>query len=62
MPLRLLKRGQWADVKVKISGGALDGKTAGVLLKVEELNGDLSKVRLFHTSVARANASWVWME
>jgi 2',3'-cyclic-nucleotide 2'-phosphodiesterase (5'-nucleotidase family) len=58
-----LKRSQWADVKVKIVGGALDGKTAGVLLKVEELTGDLSKVRLFHTSVARANASWVgWSE
>jgi 2',3'-cyclic-nucleotide 2'-phosphodiesterase (5'-nucleotidase family) len=53
-----LKRGQWADVKVKIVGGALDGKTAGLLLKVEELTGDLSKVRLFHTSVGRANASW----
>jgi 2',3'-cyclic-nucleotide 2'-phosphodiesterase (5'-nucleotidase family) len=61
--IAILKRGQWADVKVKISGGALDGKTAGVLLKVEELTGDLSKVRLFHTSVARANASWVgWSE
>jgi 2',3'-cyclic-nucleotide 2'-phosphodiesterase (5'-nucleotidase family) len=59
----VMKRGQWADVKVTISGGALNGMTAGVLLKVEELTGDLSKVRLFHTSVARANASWVgWSE
>ncbi len=54
-----LKRGQWADVKVTISGGALNGKTAGMLVKVEELSPDLSKVRLFHTSVARANASWL---
>jgi 2',3'-cyclic-nucleotide 2'-phosphodiesterase (5'-nucleotidase family) len=53
-----LGRGEWADVKVKIVGGALDGKTAGFLVKVEELSRDLSKVRLFHTSVARANASW----
>ncbi|MBI5351721.1 MAG: 5'-nucleotidase C-terminal domain-containing protein [Chloroflexi bacterium] len=53
-----LKRGQWGDVKVKIVGGALDGKTAGMLLKVEELTSDLSKVRLYHTSVARANATW----
>jgi 2',3'-cyclic-nucleotide 2'-phosphodiesterase (5'-nucleotidase family) len=53
-----LKKGQWADVKVKISGGALDGKTAGMLVKVEELTKDLSRVRLFHTSVSRAIASW----
>jgi 2',3'-cyclic-nucleotide 2'-phosphodiesterase (5'-nucleotidase family) len=53
-----LKRGQLADIKVKVVGGSLDGLTAGFLLKVEELTGDLSKVRLFHTSVARANATW----
>jgi 2',3'-cyclic-nucleotide 2'-phosphodiesterase (5'-nucleotidase family) len=54
----ILKQGQWADVKVSISGGALDGKTGGMLVKVEELAKDLSHVRLFHTSVTRANASW----
>jgi 2',3'-cyclic-nucleotide 2'-phosphodiesterase (5'-nucleotidase family) len=53
-----LAQGQWADVKVTISGGALDGKTAGMLVKVEELSGDLSRVRLFHTSVSRATATW----
>ena len=53
-----LRKGQWADVKVKIAGGAFDGKTAGLLVKVEELTADLSKVRLFHTSVARAIATW----
>ena len=58
-----LVRGGWADVKVKIVGGALNGLTAGMLVKVEELKGDLSQVRLFHTSVTRANASWVgWSE
>ncbi len=58
-----LGRGQWGDVKVKVSGGALNGLTAGMLVKVEELAGNLSKVRLFHTSVTRANASWVgWSE
>ena len=30
--------GEWADVKVKISGGALDGKTAGMLVRVEEMS------------------------
>ena len=54
----ILKKGQWADVKVKIQGGTLDGQTAGMLIKVEELNADLSRVRLFHTSVSRAQATW----
>jgi 2',3'-cyclic-nucleotide 2'-phosphodiesterase (5'-nucleotidase family) len=53
-----LAKGQWADVKVQIIGGTLAGKTAGMLVKIEELAGDLSKVRLFHTSVTRSNASW----
>ena len=51
-------KGEWADVKVKIAGGALAGLTAGMLVKVEELTPDLSRVRLFHTSVSRAIASW----
>jgi hypothetical protein len=53
-----LAEGEWADVKVKIQGGALDGQTAGMLVKVEELAPDLSRVRLFHTSVSRAIATW----
>ena len=53
-----LRAGQWADVKVKIVGGASAGLTAGMLLKVETLSSTLSQVRLFHTSVSRANASW----
>ncbi len=53
-----LAEGQWADVKVTIQGGSLAGKTAGMLVKVETLSPDLSRVRLFHTSVARANATW----
>ena len=53
-----LGKGQTADVKVAIVGGPLAGQTAGMLVKVEELTGDLSRVRLFHTSVSRANASW----
>jgi 2',3'-cyclic-nucleotide 2'-phosphodiesterase (5'-nucleotidase family) len=53
-----LKKGQWADVKVKIADGPSAGLTAGMLVKVEELTPDLSRVRLFHTSVSRAIASW----
>ena len=48
----------FADVKVKIVGGASEGKTAAFLVKVERLASDLSQVRLFHTSVTRAFASW----
>lgn len=53
-----LRQGEWADVKVTVQGGALAGKTAGMLVKVETLAPDLSRVRLFHTSVTRAIASW----
>ncbi len=53
-----LRQGETADVKVKIVGGALEGKTAGFLVKVEVLSSDLSRVRLFHTSVSRAIATW----
>jgi 2',3'-cyclic-nucleotide 2'-phosphodiesterase (5'-nucleotidase family)/predicted AlkP superfamily pyrophosphatase or phosphodiesterase len=53
-----LRAGQWADVKVHIVGGASEGLTAGFLVKVETLAKDLSQVRLFHTSVARAIATW----
>lgn len=53
-----LREGEWADVKVKVVGGALEGKTAAMLVKVERLTSDLGQVRLFHTSVTRANATW----
>jgi 2',3'-cyclic-nucleotide 2'-phosphodiesterase (5'-nucleotidase family) len=56
-----LREGEWADVKVTISSSATDplnGKTGAMLVKVERLAGDLSKVRLFHTSVTRAIATW----
>jgi 2',3'-cyclic-nucleotide 2'-phosphodiesterase (5'-nucleotidase family)/predicted AlkP superfamily phosphohydrolase/phosphomutase len=56
-----LREGEWADVKVTIDSSPTDplnGKGGGFLIKVERLAGDLSEVRLFHTSVTRANASW----
>jgi len=56
-----LKEGELADVKVKLNLGAsnpLDGHTGAMLVKVERLDSDLSHVRLFHTSVTRAIASW----
>ena len=54
----ILREGEWADVKVTVQGGALNGLTAGMLVRVEELTPNLSRVRLFHTSVSRAIASW----
>jgi 2',3'-cyclic-nucleotide 2'-phosphodiesterase (5'-nucleotidase family) len=53
-----LTKGEWGDVKVKIVGGTYAGLTAGFLVKVEELTPDLSMVRLFHSSAARAIAKW----
>ncbi|HEX2363296.1 MAG TPA: 5'-nucleotidase C-terminal domain-containing protein [Jiangellaceae bacterium] len=58
-----LAEGQLADVKVTIDRETdppdpLNGLTAGMLVKVEELSADASQVRLFHTSVTRANATW----
>lgn len=53
-----ITRGQWADVKVKIVGGSLEGQTAGMIIKIEEMTPKLDRVRLFHSSVARANATW----
>jgi 2',3'-cyclic-nucleotide 2'-phosphodiesterase (5'-nucleotidase family) len=59
----ILMEGEWADVKVQIVGGSMAGLTAGMLVKVERLAPDLSQVRLFHTSVTRALASWPgWSE
>ncbi len=54
----VLAKGEWADVKVTIQGGTQNGLTAGMLIRVEELTANLSRVRLFHTSVSRAIASW----
>lgn len=59
-----LAEGEWAEMKVTIIGGSLDGKTGGFLFKVESLdttmgNGPKTPIyRLFHTSVTRANAVW----
>ena len=54
-----LEEGEWADVKVKLqTTDALNGKTGAFLVKVERLDSDLSHVRLFHTSVTRAIATW----
>jgi 2',3'-cyclic-nucleotide 2'-phosphodiesterase (5'-nucleotidase family) len=53
-----LAQGQWADEKVALASGPLAGKTAGFYMKLVDLEPDLSKFRLYFTSVQRANASY----
>ena len=52
-----IAEGEWADVG-HVQGGAARRRTGAFLVKVERLAGDLSEVRLFHTSVTRAIATW----
>ncbi len=52
-----LAEGDWADVKVTLTGGRA-GQTAGFYLKAVEIAPDLSQFRIYFTSIARANASY----
>jgi hypothetical protein len=52
-----LTTGQWQDIKVTLTG-ARAGQAAGFYVKLIELAPDLSKMRLYFTSIARANASY----
>jgi predicted AlkP superfamily phosphohydrolase/phosphomutase len=52
-----LAQGEWEDVKVTLSGG-FDGKTGGFYVKAIEIAPDLSKFRLYFTSIARVNATY----
>lgn len=45
-----LARGQWADIKVTLTG-ARAGQTAGFYVKIIDLAPDLSRFRLYFTSV-----------
>ncbi|MBM2823054.1 MAG: hypothetical protein HW413_1800 [Thermoleophilia bacterium] len=53
-----LAAGQWGDSKVVLNAGSSSGKTAGFLVKVIDLNADLSKLRIYFTSLTRANATY----
>ena len=52
-----LSAGEWADVKVTLTG-ARAGQTAGFYLKAIEIAPNLSAFRVYFTSIARANASY----
>jgi len=49
----VLKRGNLYEVKVRL----LDGRTAGFYLKVIDLSPDLTRFRLYFTSISRVNAN-----
>ena len=51
-----LAAGEWADIKVTLTG-ARAGQTAGFYLKAIDIAPDLSKFRVYFTSIARAIAS-----
>jgi 2',3'-cyclic-nucleotide 2'-phosphodiesterase (5'-nucleotidase family)/predicted AlkP superfamily phosphohydrolase/phosphomutase len=52
-----LRADRWSEVKVTLAG-ARAGQTAGFYLKSIEIAPDLSKFRLYYTSIARVNASY----
>ena len=52
-----LAEGEWADIKVTLAG-ARAGQTAGFYAKAIEIAPDLSKFRVYFTSIARPNASY----
>jgi hypothetical protein len=52
-----LGRKDWADIKVTLTG-ARTGQTAGFYIKAIEIAADLSKFRIYFTSIARANATY----
>jgi 2',3'-cyclic-nucleotide 2'-phosphodiesterase (5'-nucleotidase family)/predicted AlkP superfamily phosphohydrolase/phosphomutase len=52
-----LAEGDWADAKVALVGPRA-GQTAGFYMKAIEIAPDLSKFRVYFTSVARVNATY----
>jgi 2',3'-cyclic-nucleotide 2'-phosphodiesterase (5'-nucleotidase family)/predicted AlkP superfamily phosphohydrolase/phosphomutase len=52
-----LGQGDWADVKVTLEGPRA-GQTAGFYVKAIEIAPDLSKFRVYFTSVGRVNATY----
>jgi 2',3'-cyclic-nucleotide 2'-phosphodiesterase (5'-nucleotidase family) len=53
-----LSAGEWGDAKVLMDAGFGSGRVGGFLSKVIDLEPDLSRVRIYFTSIARANATY----
>ena len=49
---------EWGDAKVLMDTGFGSGRVGGFLSKVIDLEPDLSRVRIYFTSIARANATY----
>ena len=58
MAVATLAQGEWADAKLTLVSGTFVGKTAGFYAKLIDLTPDLSKFRIYFTSVQRANATY----
>ncbi len=52
-----LAEGEWEDVKVTLIGSRA-GQTAGFYIKALDIEPDLSRFRIYYTSLARANATY----
>ena len=52
-----MKQGDWKEFKVGLTG-ARAGQTAGFYAKAIEISPDLSKFRIYFTSIARVNATY----
>jgi 2',3'-cyclic-nucleotide 2'-phosphodiesterase (5'-nucleotidase family) len=52
-----LAAGEWADIKVALTG-ARSGQTAGFYLKAIDIAPDLSTFRVYFTSIQRVNATY----
>ncbi|MGH2528404.1 MAG: 5'-nucleotidase C-terminal domain-containing protein [Actinomycetota bacterium] len=53
-----LAPGDWADAKITLVSGPFAGRTGGFLMKLIDLTPDLTRFRLYFTSVQRANATY----
>jgi 2',3'-cyclic-nucleotide 2'-phosphodiesterase (5'-nucleotidase family) len=51
-----LRAGEWAEIKVALTGGRA-GQTAGFYVKALDIAPNLSRFRVYFTSIARVNAS-----
>jgi 2',3'-cyclic-nucleotide 2'-phosphodiesterase (5'-nucleotidase family)/predicted AlkP superfamily phosphohydrolase/phosphomutase len=56
-PAASLRQGDWGEVKVTLTGPRA-GQTAGFYVKALEIAPDLSRFRVYYTSIARVNATY----
>ena len=52
-----MRQGEWDEIKLQLTGPRA-GQTAGFYVKAIDIAPDLSRFRLYYTSIARVNASY----